>query len=111
MKGIIFLWYGVIADIPQGWALCDGKNGTPNLRNFFVFGAGLSKNPGDQFVFPMHSHLFAGESHVHTVIGGDAVSLGTDWGRQLWEFPISGKTEFVTVLPPYKALCYIQKLP
>jgi hypothetical protein len=37
--GMIMLWYGTIANIPQGWALCDGTNGTPNLTNTFVIGA------------------------------------------------------------------------
>ena len=41
--GVITLWYGSIASIPQGWALCDGSvvNGyqTPNLTNTFVIGA------------------------------------------------------------------------
>lgn len=26
--------------IPSGWALCDGENGTPDLRDKFVVGAG-----------------------------------------------------------------------
>lgn len=38
--GGIILWSGSIASIPSGWALCDGSNGTPNLRNRFVVGAG-----------------------------------------------------------------------
>lgn len=27
--GIICLWYGAIVDIPSGWHLCDGTEGTP----------------------------------------------------------------------------------
>jgi hypothetical protein len=38
--GIVSLWYGTIGNIPSGWALCDGQNGTPDLRNKFVIGAG-----------------------------------------------------------------------
>lgn len=37
--GAIIMWYGTIANIPTGWALCDGTNGTPNLTNRFVIGA------------------------------------------------------------------------
>lgn len=47
MKNIIVLWSGAIVDIPAGWALCDGNNGTPDLRNAFVIGAGDLFNPGD----------------------------------------------------------------
>jgi hypothetical protein len=38
-KGIIMLWSGLIENIPIGWKLCDGENGTPNLTNRFVAGA------------------------------------------------------------------------
>jgi hypothetical protein len=38
--GVILLWSGSLASIPSGWALCNGANGTPDLRNRFVVGAG-----------------------------------------------------------------------
>ena len=37
--GTIVLWFGSIATIPSGWALCDGGNGTPDLMDKFVVGA------------------------------------------------------------------------
>lgn len=37
--GGIILWSGTIANIPSGWALCNGSNGTPDLRDKFVVGA------------------------------------------------------------------------
>ncbi|MFD2566064.1 hypothetical protein [Pseudotenacibaculum haliotis] len=43
--GLISMWSGV--DIPQGWALCDGTNGTPNLTNRFIVGSGDEYNIGD----------------------------------------------------------------
>jgi microcystin-dependent protein len=39
-SGGIVLWSGSVASIPSGWALCDGSNGTPDLRNRFIVGAG-----------------------------------------------------------------------
>ena len=38
-KGLISMWSGSIASIPSGWALCNGTNGTPDLRNKFVIGS------------------------------------------------------------------------
>lgn len=38
--GVIVLWSGSIGSIPAGWVLCNGSNGTPDLRNRFVVGAG-----------------------------------------------------------------------
>jgi hypothetical protein len=40
MVGGIILWSGAIVSIPANWQLCDGTNGTPDLRNRFVVGAG-----------------------------------------------------------------------
>ncbi len=36
--GGIIMWSGTTA--PDGWALCDGTNGTPNLKGRFIVGAG-----------------------------------------------------------------------
>ena len=38
-SGAIIMWSGSIATIPSGWALCNGANGTPDLRNRFVIGS------------------------------------------------------------------------
>jgi microcystin-dependent protein len=38
--GVISLWYGAIGSVPTGWYLCDGANGTPDLRDRFIVGAG-----------------------------------------------------------------------
>ena len=38
--GGIFLWSGSIGSIPAGYVLCNGSNGTPDLRNRFIVGAG-----------------------------------------------------------------------
>lgn len=38
--GGIIMWSGSVPTIPTGWALCDGSNGTPDLRDRFIVGAG-----------------------------------------------------------------------
>ena len=38
--GSILLWSGAVSNIPEHWALCNGQNGTPNLTNRFIVGAG-----------------------------------------------------------------------
>lgn len=45
--GGIIMWSGAINDIPVGWGLCNGSNGTPDLRNRFVVGAGSSYSVGN----------------------------------------------------------------
>ena len=39
-SGAILLWSGSIGSIPAGWYLCNGSNGTPDLRDRFIVGAG-----------------------------------------------------------------------
>lgn len=38
--GGIIVWYGSAGSVPAGWFICDGSNGTPDLRHRFVLGAG-----------------------------------------------------------------------
>ena len=42
-RGAIMMWAGTTA--PTGWAICDGTQGTPDLRGRFVMGAGKRANP------------------------------------------------------------------
>ncbi|UAY54334.1 hypothetical protein [Arachidicoccus terrestris] len=58
--GSIVAWSGGITDIPAGWALCDGNNGTPDLKDLFIMGAGGSKTPGQTDPLPVHQHMLSG---------------------------------------------------
>lgn len=75
--GLIGLWSGAVADIPQGWQLADGTNGTVDLRNSFIVGAGDTYNPGDtggaDTVDISHQHgdgTLATDSDAHTHASG-----------------------------------------
>jgi len=62
-SGGIILWSGSVANIPSGWALCDGTNGTPNLEDKFVVGAGNTYAVGAtggsaNAIVPSHSHTY-----------------------------------------------------
>lgn len=37
-EGVIFMWGGNVNEIPNGFALCDGSNGTKDLRSRFIVG-------------------------------------------------------------------------
>lgn len=39
-RGGVILWHGSSDAIPKGWAICDGTQGTPDMRDRFVVGAG-----------------------------------------------------------------------
>lgn len=40
ISGMVSMWTGLSSDIPTGYVLCDGSNGTPDLRDIFVLGGG-----------------------------------------------------------------------
>jgi len=68
--GIILLWSGSEASIPDGWVLCDGQNGTPDLTDSFVRGAGGSFAPGDTGGSATHTHTATAAdagAHQHSV--------------------------------------------
>jgi hypothetical protein len=59
--GTIAIWSGALATIPDGWQLADGTNGTLDLRDRFVVGAGSLYNPGTtggsaDAALPSHTH-------------------------------------------------------
>lgn len=98
-QGMIQPWYGSTLDIPSGWALCDGTNGTPDLRNRFIVGAGSTYSlnatggatTGTTSTEGSHSHTGATGAtvadlpeHNHTIYvatkngaGGDTQGFGT----------------------------------
>lgn len=79
-KGLICMWSGTI--IPSGWALCNGTNGTPDLRDRFIVGSGGAYTTGNiggsaeviltTAQMPNHTHaltisgLVTSEAGVHT---------------------------------------------
>ncbi|KST68628.1 phage tail protein [Mastigocoleus testarum] len=44
LRGMIIMWSGNVDHIPHGWGLCDGNNGTPDLQDRFIVGAGSGSN-------------------------------------------------------------------
>jgi len=137
--GVIVLWSGSIGSIPAGWVLCNGNNGTPDLRNRFVVGAGSTYSvdatggSADAIVVS-HTHtatsVVTDPGHVHTYIETIATNGPTGTSANL-SAPIStpgqntgSAVTGITVattnasagtsgtnanLPPYYALCYIMK--
>jgi hypothetical protein len=92
-SGAIGIWYGNSTDIPPGWVICDGANGTPDLRNKFIRCANLDINVNqiggsdnttltDAAMLASHSHPVsvsaANSPHKHNVGTGYAAhSHGT----------------------------------
>ena len=66
--GMIMMWNGAADQVPVGWSLCDGSNGTPDLRDKFVLGSSKTHPTGskggrtstdatlDESNMPAHKH-------------------------------------------------------
>ena len=109
MQGIIAIWSGAIVDIPAGWYLCDGTNGTPDLRDRFVLCCSGTNPPGTTGGSATHTHSFTLNNHTHTITGGGDLGSGTDYGLTTTSSGGSGTTGTGSNYPPYYALAYIIK--
>ena len=115
--GGIIMWSGATNNIPSGWALCDGQNGTPNLQDRFIVGAGntyaVDATGGSaDATLVSHTHNLL---YNHGSFGGSSGAVTPRSGNSPVTPGISGRvsTEGSSAtnanLPPYYALAYIMK--
>jgi microcystin-dependent protein len=124
--------YGGKGSIPIGWALCDGRNGSPDLRDKFVYGGdnnnngvtgGLKRVRLEIEEIPKHAHDFLYKyrkfQYSNSEPGGEASEdvnsliyySGFDEPSKAF-----GKTKFTggskthENMPPFYTLAYIIKL-
>ena len=134
-SGGIILWSGSTGSVPSGWYLCDGTNGTPDLRNSFIVGAGNTYAVGAtggtaDAIVVSHTHTATsvvtdlGHQHPYGLPGAGSNQIGNQSGGQSQPGGTGVSTTGITVattnatagtsgtnqnLPPYYALAYIQK--
>ena len=71
--GSIIMWYGTAITVPEGWHICDGTMGTPDLRGQFVMGAGSVAMPnttGGASSITTTTELAGDHTHTGTTIAG-----------------------------------------
>lgn len=137
--GGIFLWSGSIGSIPAGYVLCNGSNGTPDLRDRFVVGAGSTyavdgTGGSTDAIVVSHTHTATSTvtdpGHNHNLKYNAISAAGgnerdpSNTGASTLTTAIANNTTGITVattintagnsgtnanLPPYYALCYIMK--
>jgi hypothetical protein len=132
--GGIIMWSGTIAGIPTGWALCDGTNSTPDLRNRFIVGAGSDTDtysigigsaisPSGQIGvgstggydstildvenLPPHNHGINYAQGYNIAFGSNVgIPLEINDGTSL---PLQGSGNAFDTRPPYYALAFIMR--
>lgn len=130
-KGGIIMWSGDISAIPAGWYLCNGTNGTPNLQDRFIVGAGntyavAATGGSKDAVVVTHTHtatsIDSGHTHQFTRENTQGNgSAGAEDGTSSFQTDTT-QTGFANItttinsagesgtdknLPPYYALAYI----
>lgn len=104
--GVICFWSGTVATIPSGWLLCDGSNGTPDLRDKFIIGARQDDSGAAKTnVTGSLTQSGGAATHTHTLLP-EGVAAGTGAETAITELSeiAAGST-----LPPYYALALIMK--
>lgn len=109
--GMIVSWQGSIETIPDGWALCDGSEGRPDLRNIFVVAAGGAYDPGDEDAgIVLHRHTFTSDGHRHDMQTDGIIDSGPGRLDYLDIKAATGTTGYDWSPPPYYSLAFIVKL-
>lgn len=120
---LIRLYVGLPADIPAGWQLADGTNGTPDLRDKFIVGAGnlygQGTSGGSTSIgvnnLPAHTHPYNDKDTTYT---GNTVAVQSGSGTTVVQSLTAGggdtprttsnnTTTAQPYLPPYYAVAYI----
>jgi microcystin-dependent protein len=133
--GSIIMWSGTeeaAALIPNNWRLCDGTNGTPDLRNRFIVGAGDQYDIGDtggtesvtltNDHIPEHSHEFrVRQADYVEIFGSSTITVWdtapnwneTSYTQKRLTSPVgkTGEDQLpVNTTPPYYAVAYIMRM-
>ncbi len=67
-RGMMTPFHGSAADIPDGWQICNGTNGTPNLVDRFIMGRGAATTNGETGGASTKTTSASG-AHSHTASG------------------------------------------
>ena len=130
--GAVVFWPGSVVSIPAKWQLCDGTNGTEDLRGVFLVGAGGSYNPGDTGGAASndlsHTHTSGtlaadNDAHDHDInttqyamaVGSTVYSTATATELDTHNHDVSGSVASAGSAsqenrPPYHAGCWIQRM-
>lgn len=137
-SGVIVMWSGSTTSVPSGWALCDGTNGTPDLKDRFVVSVGPSYAVGavggvasvtlTAAQMPSHNHGVNDPGHSHPYYfwtladGGCCWAAGNSFHYELPSATTGASQTGISIQnagggqahenrPPYYALAFIMKLP
>lgn len=100
LTGIIKMFCGPVSTIPASMLICDGSNGTPDLSDHFILGAGNLADPGDSKSSSYFSLAGTGSAITYAAAAGGG-GLGSGDSRLVYST--------YDHIPPYYALAFVME--
>ncbi|HOK95543.1 MAG TPA: hypothetical protein PK052_04960 [Anaerohalosphaeraceae bacterium] len=107
-SGMIIMWSGLLSNVPAGWSVCDGTNGTPNLRQKFIRGANAemgAQGGSASHTHNMESYIGCAQGSLYMVNGGCSCQIAA----QGHTHPMYVNAQSSSNIPPYYELIFIRK--
>ena len=118
--GSIIMFNGQAADIPSGWAICDGTNGTPNLIDRFILASTYCGGTGGNSQITLSVSQLPPHRHRLKKCWYGKSDNADDRQVVRWDDSVSTNDQILTeetgfglpinIMPPYYRLIYIMKI-
>lgn len=127
-NGIIVAWYYGTPP-PTGWVVCDGTNGTPDLRSRFIVGSGQGAGLTNRVIgsyggeenhqltineLPSHNHQYPGDDQLQQWVDSTVSNINYDASSSggnghIYTTGKTGGNQPHNNMPPWYALMFIMK--
>lgn len=109
--GMVFMWAGSLGSLPADYALCDGTNTTPDMRDRFIeFGDTNAAAPTGDNTMTLGG-VSSQVGHSHNGGGMSIPSFGNVYGHSYTEYHSHTLSKSVPYVPKYYALAFIMYVP
>lgn len=118
--GSIIMFNGKAEDIPSGWAICDGTNGTPNLLDRFILASTYCGGTGGNSQITLSVSQLPPHRHRLKKCWYGKSDNADDRQVVRWDDSVSTNDQILTeetgfglpinIMPPYYRLIYIMKI-
>ena len=118
--GSIIMYNGKAEEIPSGWAICDGTNGTPNLIDRFILASTYAGGTGGNSQITLSVSQLPPHRHRLKKCWYGKSDNADDRQVVRWDDSVSTNDQILTeetgfglpinIMPPYYRLIYIMKV-
>lgn len=109
-QGMIVMWSGTLDDVPDGWQLCNGDNGSPDLEYRFIRVANPIRLPHTTGGYLSHRHTVIDPGHNHELNSGSHFGPGAVYDNETKMEDTGITLGYFDSRPPFYTLAFIMKL-